>query len=522
MPPTHIAVLGGGLTGLSSAIHLARRFPTSKITLLEKQGRLGGWVRSERVDLPQIGASVLLEGGPRSLRPNGKSVLELDEVITVPKTAPPAKARFLYIPKSNGYSGPSGLQRIPSSIFSMLSSPLASVMLPAVLFEPFKRYNRPSNIRDESVDSFFTRRLGETFARVFGSALVHGIYATDSRKLSVRAAFPSIWEAEERGRGSIVRGFLTPKKKKDLAEEETYDLGDVPEIMRGISVYSFRDGMETLTKAMERNLETTPNVGITKNAHVSSLKLLEDQEVEVAHSQGTPLIASHVVSALPLQVLYNLIHDRNNTLLVPNLNKNPYSTVHVVNMVFPLPPKDIHPEGFGYLIPRPPDGYPDASNPSASGVLGTVFDSCSLYEQDFPRTENYYNNASHTKLTMMTGGPYSKPPLPPHLSSSETDVMPPFIRNLLDQLKTQLGKELPDPVYWRIWNNEACIPTLLPGHLERMEEMRAQLGLSSTPGSFDRDSGGWKAHLAVVGAGVGGVSVGDCIEAGRQVGREWT
>lgn len=73
----HIAVLGGGLTGLSSAFHLSRRFPGSRITLVEKQKRLGGWVRSDRVQIPGKEATVLLEGGPRTLRPNAPSVLEL-------------------------------------------------------------------------------------------------------------------------------------------------------------------------------------------------------------------------------------------------------------------------------------------------------------------------------------------------------------------------------------------------------------------------------------------------------------
>ena len=77
MPPQHIAVLGGGLTGLSSAFHLSRRFPSTQITLIERQKRLGGWVRSERVVLPGTTTSVLLEAGPRTLRPHGKSVLEL-------------------------------------------------------------------------------------------------------------------------------------------------------------------------------------------------------------------------------------------------------------------------------------------------------------------------------------------------------------------------------------------------------------------------------------------------------------
>jgi oxygen-dependent protoporphyrinogen oxidase len=77
MLPEKISVLGGGITGLSSAFYLSRRFPFARIFLLERQNRLGGWVQSERVQVPSGIGSVLLEGGPRTLRPNGKSVLEL-------------------------------------------------------------------------------------------------------------------------------------------------------------------------------------------------------------------------------------------------------------------------------------------------------------------------------------------------------------------------------------------------------------------------------------------------------------
>ena len=77
--PAHIAVLGAGVTGLSSAFHLSRRFPKSLITLIEKQPTLGGWIRSERVEIQSKNGTetIILEGGPRSLRPNAKSILEL-------------------------------------------------------------------------------------------------------------------------------------------------------------------------------------------------------------------------------------------------------------------------------------------------------------------------------------------------------------------------------------------------------------------------------------------------------------
>jgi len=80
MPRHHIAVLGGGLSGLSSAFHLSRRFPDSLITLFERKPSPGGWVSSERVqvrDADGNSAEILLESGPRTLRPNAKSLLEL-------------------------------------------------------------------------------------------------------------------------------------------------------------------------------------------------------------------------------------------------------------------------------------------------------------------------------------------------------------------------------------------------------------------------------------------------------------
>ncbi len=76
----HVVVLGGGITGLSAAFYFARKHPAVQITLVEKSPRFGGWVRSERVEVCDSHgnrARVLLEAGPRTIRPNAKSILEL-------------------------------------------------------------------------------------------------------------------------------------------------------------------------------------------------------------------------------------------------------------------------------------------------------------------------------------------------------------------------------------------------------------------------------------------------------------
>ena len=163
-----------------------------------------------------------------------------------------------------------------------------------MLKEPFKFSNRKAGARDESVDSFLSRRFGETFARIFGSALVHGIYATDYRNLSVRAAFPILWEAEERGRGSVVRGFLLPSKRKP--DQDTYDLGRTLELMHQVSVYSFKDGIQTLTNTLETRLLATKNVDIIRDTTVSNLEMLTDGSLKVDPYLAFILFASLIGS----------------------------------------------------------------------------------------------------------------------------------------------------------------------------------------------------------------------------------
>ncbi|KAL0572821.1 oxygen-dependent protoporphyrinogen oxidase [Marasmius crinis-equi] len=502
MQRPHIAILGGGLTGLSSAFHLSRRHPEALISVFEKQTRLGGWVHSERAEVkhPEGGtANILLESGPRTLRPNAKSVLELvnllglkDSVITTPKTSPAAKNRYLQIPEVQAQ----GIVPLPSSIPSLLSSPLRSQLLPNVLSEPFKGRNRPAGIEDESFDDFMSRRFGASFARMFGSALVHGIYAADSRKLSIRAAFPSLWEAEERGRGSVVRGMLVPSKASSSLDD--YDTGDVPEMMSGAPVFSFKDGMSTITNSLVRYLEGQPNVRIITDTRVELLDLVEGR-IQLQTADGRTAHPDAVASALPLPVLHSVLPTH---LSLPHLTANPQSSVTVINLVFPLTKgqPSIHPPGFGYLVPRSSSGYSE----EGPGILGTVFDSSSLSAQDLPED----SRSRFVKLTVMLGGP--------HPITERHTTLDNVLKHLNAHLNSRVdggtgGLALPKPALARTRHHVACIPTPTPGHPQRIEEMKEALS-----------KGPWQGRLDVVGAGVRGVSVGDCVESGKRVGSHWS
>ncbi|GLB43263.1 putative catalyzes the 6-electron oxidation of protoporphyrinogen-IX to form protoporphyrin-IX [Lyophyllum shimeji] len=535
-PPRHIAILGGGLTGLSSAFHLSRRFPNARITLLEKQNRLGGWVRSEQIRLGSDGdpnsnpAALTVEAGPRTLRPASKSVLELinllhlqSALLTTPRTAPAARSRFLYAPSLQR-----GLTALPASALAFLGSPLRQVLLPAILREPLRKSNRPRQPpkadldEDESLASFLGRRFGPDVARLLGSALCHGVYAADARELSVRAAFPALYGLEDRGGGSVVLGVLKDMvsfgKGKGKGEGvDEYDLGDVEAKMRGVAVYSFRGGMQTLSDALVKALEAWPNVELCAGEAASGIEMREDENDSlVVHTAARALEPTHIVSALPLPVLQSILPPpTSHARPLPHLTANPASSVTVLSLVFAVPPHTIHPPGFGYLVPRPPEGYTPSPSPPAAelGVLGTVFDSCALPAQSQAEAE-------HTKLTVMLGGPFRVP-----LPSDDEEL----VTRVLAHLKEALQGDVPRPVAWRVWRHERCIPTLKVGHVRRMEELRAVLmeGAESGEGGTGNEKGegwrrgAWRGRMEVVGAGVGGVSVGDCVEAGRRLGARW-
>ena len=79
-----IAVVGGGLTGLTTAYYLAKRLPpTAKITLYESSNRLGGWIDTERVKVDVSGKQgmVNFERGPRSMVSLSMNTWRYDDLV---------------------------------------------------------------------------------------------------------------------------------------------------------------------------------------------------------------------------------------------------------------------------------------------------------------------------------------------------------------------------------------------------------------------------------------------------------
>jgi protoporphyrinogen/coproporphyrinogen III oxidase len=260
-----------------------------------------------------------------------------------------------------------------------------------------------------------------------------------------------------------------------------------------------------------------------------------------ADADAVILKATHVISALPLPVLDSILQSpptaagavaSTDKSSLPHLRENPHSSVTVLNLVFPNNPPNtstgteptttttttpLHPPGFGYLIPRPEHGYDGslASEPQPGreggeeepepelGLLGVVFDTASLPEQDHDG-ENHADAEKFTKLTAMLGGPYLSARESPSSSLSDAQL----VEVVLRRISSHLGHALPPPVHYVVHRNAESIPTYLVGHTARMGELRRAL--------HER----WGGRMKVIGAGVGGVSVSDCVKAGRQAASE--
>jgi oxygen-dependent protoporphyrinogen oxidase len=342
-------VIGAGISGLTVAHKLA--LAGRDVIVLESSGNAGGKIVTERVN------GYLLEAGPNSLRIENRETVDLIETCGLSGRAinasPNSKQRFIL---KNGH-----WIKIPGGLGEALSTSLFSFRgKRRIALEPFIP---KAKLDDESAASFVARRLGKEVFDYTADPFITGIYAGDPHKLSMRYAFPKMWEAEQE-HGSLVRGIIKGRKghPKDIKPR----------------VVSFAEGLSELTSAI------TFRLGDRILFNTGALSIEQTRNGYAITSSSGMFEASNIILSLPAYATASMMES-----FAPDLSRMlaavDYPPVAVVYLGYRMDQFAIAPEGFGGLIP----------SKEHRNILGVIFSS-----------SNFPNRApkGHLLLTVLIGG----------------------------------------------------------------------------------------------------------------------
>ncbi|KAI0843051.1 Protoporphyrinogen oxidase [Hypoxylon sp. FL0890] len=504
--PRDIAILGGGITGLTAAHYLARHAPNAKITLYEGSGRLGGWIHGK---LAKTGDGkhdkVLFQRGPRTLR-SGRGSVKYDDLIFYDVVAnlnllkkflageSPHGDRYLYYP-DHLVRLPSRLltaEKLFNNVYSFLTEPLWDGIIKSginmALHMSRERGDRKERIEqmtsDESVGDFFGRVCGDDrVVRNVLSAIFHGIYGGDIYKLSMKhTVFAPLWREN---------AWRTPTSEtwmeiKDLGL--VYDIHGSPNYPRirdwasravNWDLMMYDDGLLSLAHGLERDLKAQNNVSIETNSRVTSLAHNKNKVlVKTANRPNQAKQYDQVISTLFSKQLAEIVEPKG---LLPSLADTHAVTIMVVNLWFPNPHLLDGNHGFGYLVPQSTPGNDEC-------LLGVLFDS----------DLNIPGEPAGTKLTVMLGGHYWD-----GWTIYPTEEM--GREMALDLVRRHLRISPDEEVIASAQLCRDCLPQHHVGHRERMKEAHYEL------------LAGFKGQLSVAGPSYTPVGVLPAMRAGFDI-----
>lgn len=469
MPKPRIAVIGGGISGLATALTFAGD-PSVEFELFEAQDRLGGVIESLR------DGEYLIEKGADNFATLVPDALELSEEVGIADSLirPNADDRQAFVlnrqqlcPIPLGFSLMQPTRVLPILMTASLSW-RGKFRLLAEYFIP-----RGEGAEDESLESFAVRRLGREAYENLVEPIVSGIFTADPTTLSMQATMPQFLEMEKQY-GGLIRGYLAAKRKDAAAVARKasgarYDQFTAP-----------RGGMSEWINQLSAQL---PRERTHLGVKVTELSQSDDAQWKLKRSPagGIADIAETfdgVVVALPAASAASLLAD-----CLPQVSgmvkQIPYASSLVAAVV--VKRHEIHGriDGFGLIVPRKENRSTLAISYSSNKYPGRV-----------PEDE--------ILLRVFMGGALN----PAVLEKSDEQVLELAAEELREILDWR-GKV---PVRQTVIRWQNAMPQYLVGHVERMNRLDEQL--ESVP------------SLKLCGAAYRGVGIPQCVRGGRRAAQQ--
>jgi len=326
-----VSIIGGGVSGLSTAYFLSRLGIRS--TIIEKSNRLGGLIKTDLIEGCQ------LEAGPDSYIATKPAVTELSKELAGLHGEPlqddvigsnDARRRVLVVRRGHLIPLPKGMVMMaPAEWKPALTSKLFSTgtklrFLRETLSPPRER------LGDISIEQLVVDHFGNEVLEYLAEPLLSGVYGGYAGQLSAQSVLPRFIEYERRY-GSIVRGV----RGERAARSQTASM-----------FLSFRGGMQTLTDSLARAIQPSCDVLYSE---VTAVERTHGHWR--IHTGGQSTEATHLVMACPAYAAAALLRPE-----APSLSSElaaiPYSSAVLVTLVFEASKLNHALDAFGFLVPR--------------------------------------------------------------------------------------------------------------------------------------------------------------------------
>lgn len=445
----HVAIVGGGITGLAAAYYLQEAAQEAagqeglaiSYTLLEQSARWGGKIRTETVD-GYGDAPFVVEAGPDSFITQKPWAWQLARRLGLGDRLLPTNeaGRKIYVlNKRRPTPLPDGVLLIVPTRFmpfalSPLISPLGKLRMGLDLFLPAKRDGE-----DETLADFITRRLGAEALDKIAEPLMSGIYNAEADKQSLLATFPRFRAIEEK-HGSLIRGMVASRRSRAAGSAPSTN-GPAPPAPSSVFV-SFDDGMELLVAALLGRLEGD----LRLETGVERLQRGADGRYRLALSDGSEIQADAVILAVPAFVAARLLRP-----LAPGaaseLDKIRYVSTGTISLAYRADEMGGALPGHGLVVPA-----------SEARTFNAVTISSSKFNRRAP--------AGTVLLRVFFGGSRT-----PHMMDVPDGELAALVRAELQQTLGVSG----EPLFQRIYRWPQANPQYDVGHLERVAAIERAL-----------------------------------------------